>query len=84
MKTKEAVIKKPYFCKDDIRVLLNYSHKNAKQVFEWAEEIDDAELGAYRIEKKKVRPTSVERVTGISLELLMKQIKSGLPSKDTA
>ena len=95
MKTKAEAFA-PYLCVSDIQVLLSRqdqhcSWNKAKQTYLFADRIDDDELGRYRIEPHKVRLESVLKVTGISIDILMKQIeiellmkKSGLPSKDTA
>lgn len=71
MKDFERVAQQTYLNISDIQTLLGVSWKKAKHAYQLASEIDDGM--AWRIEPHKVRMQSVLKVTGISLNMLMKQ-----------
>lgn len=71
MKTKERVLRQSYLNINDIAVLLGCSWRKAKQTYLIANEIDDEMR--YRVEPHKVRLQTVLKVTGLNLNMLMKQ-----------
>ena len=75
-KTREQIVQQPYLNITDIQRLFQCSQKKAKKIYSFADEIDRTELGKYRLEDAKVRITSVCKVTGITIALLLKQTKS--------
>ena len=72
MKNIERVVKQTYLNIADIQTLLGCSWKKAKRAYLLADEIEAKEL-QYRVEPHKVRMQTVLKVTGISLNLLIKQ-----------
>lgn len=76
IKTRQETVELAYCNITDIQRLLGCSWKKAKKVYTFADEIDQSELGRFRIEDHKVRMTSVCKVAGIPLTALIKQVKS--------
>ena len=74
MKTKEKVLSQTYLNIADIQTLLGCSWKKAKRAYTEANAIDEEEL-RFRVEPHKVRMQTVLKVTGLSLNMLMKQQK---------
>lgn len=75
-KSREQILEQFYLSKEDIRVLFKIGYKKADETFKRADEIDEKELKEYRIERNKVRITTLCKVTGFTLNTLHKQIKS--------
>lgn len=76
MKTREQVLGQSYLTIKDVQRLLGVSWRAAKKAYTLADDLDDEELGRFRIEPRKVRIKSVLHVTGTNYNLLQKQIKS--------
>ena len=74
-KTKDEISSQFYLCKRDIRNLFEIGDARTNRIYQLAEQIDIDELGEYRVEPLKVRMTSVCKVTGISLNMIKKQVK---------
>lgn len=71
-KTREEVSHQLYVTQSDIKKLFDCSVDTAKRIYTYAdEEFDSKEK--FRVEPKKVRLTSVCKVTGFSLATLQKQ-----------
>lgn len=73
-KTRTETLALAYLNQTDIMRLLNINRESAKKVYQIADKID-AELGAYRVEPRKVRMKSVLKATGTDYGLLARQIK---------
>ena len=74
-KTREEISNQFYLSKTDISTLFKIGDARTQKIYKLAEQIDNDDLGDYRIEPTKVRMTSVCKVTGISLNLLKQQAK---------
>lgn len=79
MKTRLEVYEQTYLRISDIQILLKRPWAKSKEIYLLADAVDDEELGKFRTEPRMVRATSVYKVTGINANLLLKQIKSGIP-----
>jgi hypothetical protein len=80
MKRKRSrleVSRQVYLNVTDIKDLLQISPYQARRVFQKADEIDAAELSAFRIEPRKVRTKTVCKLAQIKITELQAQIKSG-------
>lgn len=75
-KTRLEVFQQGYLNISDIAILLKRPWVKAKKIYLLADDLDDEELGRFRIEPHKVRIKSVLHVTGTNYNLLQKQIKS--------
>ena len=84
LKTREEIVTQPFVNKADIQKLFLVGYSTATKIYQAANQLDDDQLGIYRIEPTKVRITSVCKVSGVSLNTLQKQIKSGSSAKHTA
>lgn len=76
MKTRTELLNEAYLNIDQIKRLMKVSHQTAKAMFDCANE-EDNKL-PYRVEPKKVRTSSVLKVSGIKREDLEKIIKGEL------
>ena len=78
LNTPESIIGwcQSYLTIKDVQRLLGVSWRAAKKAYTLADDLDDEELGRFRIEPHKVRIKSVLHVTGTNYNLLQKQIKS--------
>lgn len=76
VKTREELLTQPFLKASDIQRLLGVSYKSAKKIYTLADKLDTDQLGDYRIEARKVRFTTVCKVTGVTLATLQKQIKN--------
>ena len=76
MKTVQDISNQAYLNIEDIRKLLQVGYAQAKKYYKFADEWDNEELGRYRVEGRKVRITSLCKVTGFSLNTLKKQAES--------
>lgn len=74
MKTNEQLLRECFLNRSQIQRLYGFSQKSATKVFEKASEFDDRELREYRIEEKKVRATTVLKITGISYKTLERRV----------
>ena len=83
-KTREEILAQPYLTKADIKKLLRVSQGKAVRIYRFAESIDKEFFKEFRIEPAKVRITSVCKVTGISFNMLAKQIKSAVQQDKSA
>ena len=54
----------------------------AKRYYQWANDLDNEQLGQYRAYPTKVRVTSVEKVSGINLQALDKRIKNAAAEQE--
>ena len=73
-KTREEILAQQYLSKSDIHNLLIMPWATAVHVFQKAQELDDQEL-KYHIWDTRVRLSSVLKVTGLSYNLMAKQVK---------
>lgn len=76
IKTREDLLKEVYLNKTEISHLLKISQPAAKKMFDAAMEIDDKNLGNWKIYDNRVRIKSVLKVAGVDLNFLQKQIKT--------
>ena len=74
--TREQVAGMMYLKIVDIRILLDCSQAAARKIYQLADRLDDEELGDYRIEPRKVRMTSVCKVTKTNLQTINRLIKN--------
>lgn len=81
-KSREEILTQIYLTKTDIKRLLQISYGSSVRVYKAAEKLDIEQLREFRIEPTKVRITSVCKVTGISFNMLEKQIKSASSRQD--
>lgn len=75
MKSREDLLKEVYLNKSEISRLLKISPPAAKRMFDSAMEIDNEQLGKWKIYDNRVRIKSVMKVAGVDFNLLQKQIK---------
>lgn len=80
-KTRAELIAQPYQSKSDIRHLLMVSWNTAARIYQKAEELDDKTL-KYRIYDTRVRTSSVLKVTGLSYNLIEKQIRGEISNEN--
>ena len=73
-KTRAEIAAQPYQSKSDIQHLLLVSWNTATRIYQKANELDDKEL-KYRIMDNRVRTSSVMKVTGLSYNMIEKQIR---------
>lgn len=73
-KTRAELLAQQYLSKSDIRHLLMMPWATATHVYQKAQELDDKTL-KFRVYETRVRTSSVLKVTGLSYNLLAKQIK---------
>ena len=73
-KTREEILAQQYLSKSDIHNLLIMPWATAVHVYQKAQELDAKEL-KYHIWDTRVRLSSVLKVTGLSYNLLERQIK---------
>jgi hypothetical protein len=77
--TRSEIAGQMYLKIVDIRILLDCSQAAARKIYQLADRLDDEELGDYRIEPRKVRMTSICKVTNTSLQTINKLIKNAHP-----
>ena len=75
-RSREDVACQPFLKKSDIMTLFGCSYYVASRIFTIADDIDDKELGGYRIEPKKVRTVSVLKASGMTITQLKALIKN--------
>lgn len=75
-KTRAETVRQIDVNKADISRIFGGSHKKVSRLFEMASEIDDEELGRYRIDTSKVRLTTVCKIKGVTLNQLLRQSES--------
>ena len=69
-KTREQLLREPMLKQSEIKTLFGISYYEAKKAFKKAAEIDNDELGVYRVSDTKVRYTSVLKVSGFTRKQL--------------
>lgn len=74
IKSRQEIVTQAYLNKADIGRLLKVPPAKASKIYGFARQIDDEEL-KYIIYETAVRMTSVCKVTGVTLNVLLKQIK---------
>lgn len=74
MNSKESIYKKYFLTIKDIQILFELSRNKAKQVFEYADELDQEKYKEYRIETKKVSIDSICKVLKVSDKDIKKRI----------
>lgn len=74
--TREQISGMMYLKQTDIRILLDCSAAAARRIYQIADRVDNEELGDYRIEPRKVRMTSVCKVTKTNLQTINRLIKN--------
>lgn len=74
MKTRREILKDAYIRKTHIAVLLGVPRSTANKLYQIADEIDNEQLGAWRVEPQKVRMKTLLRVAGIDYKFLERQI----------
>lgn len=74
-KTRKEIASQLYLTKTDIRRLLGVGQATANRIYKLAERLDIEALKDFRVEPTKVRITSVSKVTGISVNLMKKQVE---------
>lgn len=74
MKTKESIYKQYFLNIQDIQILFELSRPKAKQVFDYADELDQEKYQEYRIEPRKVSIDSICKVLKVSDKDIKKRI----------
>lgn len=74
MKTKEKIYNQYFLNIRDIQILFELSRPKARQVFEYADELDHEKYKEYRVENKKVSIDSICKVLKVSDKDIKKRI----------
>lgn len=74
MKTKEKIYNQYFLNIRDIQILFELSRPKARQVFEYADELDQEKYKEYRVENKKVSIDSICKVLKVSDKDIKKRI----------
>lgn len=74
MKTREQLLRECFLNRAEIQRLYGFSQKKANKVFDMANAFDDDDLKEYRIDDRKVRLTTVLKITGVSYKTLERNV----------
>lgn len=74
MKTREQLLRECFLNRSEIQRLYGFSQKKANKVFDMANAFDDDDLKEYRIDDRKVRLTTVLKITGVSYKTLERNV----------
>lgn len=75
-RTRAELIASAYLTQTDVMRLLDCSYSDARKIYRIADKIDAEKLGAYRVENRKVRISSVCRATGLDIKQLSQLVKN--------